>query len=152
MGTYFAMITDRTYEQLTPVCDNVSAWGSEILSRSVCQLFIVFCNIVNCLRKGLKEKRGTREGPEERGDVRIGNFCVHCRHDSRGVPTERRRPCDWRYLYTSKGFGNLWVHFFVAIEDFHQNGYRRKMRFIGGGVGLNSNMLNISFAMGIFSY
>ena len=24
-GTYFAMITYRTYEQLTPVCDNVSA-------------------------------------------------------------------------------------------------------------------------------
>ena len=52
-GKCFAMITHRTYEQLTSVCDNVSARGSEILSRSVCQLFIAFCNIVNCLWKGL---------------------------------------------------------------------------------------------------
>ena len=53
MDTYFAMITHRAYEQLTPVCDNVSARGSEILSPSVYQLFIAFCNIVNCLWKGL---------------------------------------------------------------------------------------------------
>ena len=26
----------------------------------------------------------------------------------------------------SKGFVDLWVHFFVAIEDIHRNGYRQK--------------------------
>ena len=26
----------------------------------------------------------------------------------------------------SKGFIDLWVHFFVAIEDIHRNWYRRK--------------------------
>ena len=31
----------------------------------------------------------------------------------------------------SKGFVDLWVHFFGAIEDIHRNGYRRKMCFFG---------------------
>ena len=50
------MITYRTYEQLTHICDNVSArpWGK--LSRSVWQLFIIFCNIGNCLWKGRLER------------------------------------------------------------------------------------------------
>ena len=46
----------------------------------------------------------------------------------------------------SKGLFALWVHFFVAIEGIYRN---------GKGVfwfQLNSNMLNISFAMGMFSY
>ena len=34
------------------VCDNVSACGSEKLSRSVHHLFIAFCNIVNLLLYG----------------------------------------------------------------------------------------------------
>ena len=45
----------------------------------------------------------------------------------------------------SKGFIDLWVHFFVVIEDNH---------FDGKGVfwfRLNSNMFNISLAMVIFS-
>ena len=41
----------------------------------------------------------------------------------------------------SKGFIDLWIHFFVAIEDIHRNWFR-----------LNSNMFNISFSMGMFSY
>ena len=53
MGTYFAMITYRTYEQLTPVCDIVSAKHLEKLSRRVSQLIIIFGNIGNCLWKGL---------------------------------------------------------------------------------------------------
>ena len=31
----------------------------------------------------------------------------------------------------SKGFVDLWVNFFVAIEDIHQNGYQGKMCFFG---------------------
>ena len=31
----------------------------------------------------------------------------------------------------SKGFVDLCVHFFVAIVDIHQNGYRRKVLFFG---------------------
>ena len=50
----------------------------------------------------------------------------------------------------SKGFINLWVHFFVAIKDINRNGYRRKRCFFL--FQLNSNMLNISLAMVIFSY
>ena len=29
----------------------------------------------------------------------------------------------------SKGFVDLWVHLFVAIEDIHRNGYRLKVHF-----------------------
>ena len=50
----------------------------------------------------------------------------------------------------SKGFVDLWVHFFVAIEDIHRNGYQRKIKFFW--FRLNSKVLNISFAMGMFSY
>ena len=50
----------------------------------------------------------------------------------------------------SKGFINLWVHFIVAIKDINRNGYRRKRYFFW--FRLNSNMLNISLAMVIFSY
>ena len=49
------------------------------------------------------------------------------------------------HIDASKGFIDLWVHFFVAIEDNH---------FDGKGVfwfRLNSNMFNISLAMVIFS-
>ena len=49
-----------------------------------------------------------------------------------------------------KWFVDLWVHFFVAIVDIHRNGYRKKMLFFW--FRLNSNMFNISLAMGIFSY
>ena len=31
----------------------------------------------------------------------------------------------------SKGFVNLWVHFFVGIVDIHRNGYRQKVLFFG---------------------
>ena len=31
----------------------------------------------------------------------------------------------------SKGFIDLWVHFFVAIEDIHRNGYRWKRCLFG---------------------
>ena len=31
----------------------------------------------------------------------------------------------------SKGFVDLWEHFFVPIEDIHRNGYRREMCFFG---------------------
>ena len=53
-GTYFAMITYRTYEQLKPFCDDVSVKPWWKLPQSVSQLFTVFCNIGNCLWKGLK--------------------------------------------------------------------------------------------------
>ena len=46
----------------------------------------------------------------------------------------------------SKGFIALWVHLFVAIEGTHRNGYRQKKFFFW--FQLNSNMFNISFAMG----
>ena len=52
-STYFALITYRAYEQLTSARDYVSAKPLGKLSRSVSQLFIVFCNIGNCLWKGL---------------------------------------------------------------------------------------------------
>ena len=29
----------------------------------------------------------------------------------------------------SKGFVDLWVHFFLAMECIHRNGYRRKLLF-----------------------
>ena len=35
MGTYFAMITHRTYEQLTPVCDNVCTGVRNIITKCV---------------------------------------------------------------------------------------------------------------------
>ena len=31
----------------------------------------------------------------------------------------------------SKGFVDLWVHFFAAIVDIHRNGYRQKVLFLG---------------------
>ena len=31
----------------------------------------------------------------------------------------------------SKGFVDLWIHFFVAIVDIHRNGYRQKVLFFG---------------------
>ena len=31
----------------------------------------------------------------------------------------------------SEGFVDLWVHFFVAIVDIHQNGFRQKVLFFG---------------------
>ena len=31
----------------------------------------------------------------------------------------------------SKGFVDLWVHFFVAIVDIHRNGYRQKVLSFG---------------------
>ena len=33
------------------------------------------------------------------------------------------------YIDALKGFVDLWVHFFVAIEDIHRNGYRQKRCF-----------------------
>ena len=50
----------------------------------------------------------------------------------------------------SKGFNDLWVHFFVAIEDIHRKLYRRKWCFFL--FRLNSNMFNISFSLSIFFY
>ena len=35
------------------------------------------------------------------------------------------------YIDASKGFVDLWVYFFVAIEDIHRNGYRQKRCFFG---------------------
>ena len=39
----------------------------------------------------------------------------------------------------SKGFVDLWEHFFLATEHIHRNGYRLKVQILG----FNSNMLNI---------
>ena len=54
-STYFAILMNRAYEQLTAFCDNVSAktWGK--LSQRVSHLFIVFCNVGNWLWKGLND-------------------------------------------------------------------------------------------------
>ena len=46
------MLMNRAYEQLTTFA-NVAVRPLGKLSRSVSQLFIVFCNIGNCLWKGL---------------------------------------------------------------------------------------------------
>ena len=35
------------------------------------------------------------------------------------------------YIDASKGFVDLWVHFFVAIEDIHRNEYQQKRCFFG---------------------
>ena len=32
---------------------------------------------------------------------------------------------------STKGFVDLWVHFFVGIVDIHRNGYRQKVLFFG---------------------
>ena len=50
----------------------------------------------------------------------------------------------------SKVFVDLWVNFFLGTECINQNGSRWKVLF--WGFRLNSNMLNISFEMGMFSY
>ena len=34
------------------------------------------------------------------------------------------------YIDALKGFVDLWVHFFVAIEDIHRNGYQQKSFFL----------------------
>ena len=46
-----------------------------------------------------------------------------------------------------KVFVQLWVHFFLATEYIHRNGYQGKVIF-----GFRLNVLNISFEMGMFSY
>ena len=47
------MLIYRTYEQLTPIYDNVSGTGSRKLSRIGHHFFNVFCIVVVCLWKGL---------------------------------------------------------------------------------------------------
>ena len=48
MGTYFAMITHRTYEQLKPVCDNVSARGQKYY-HEVCANYLLYSAISSIL-------------------------------------------------------------------------------------------------------
>ena len=65
--------------------------------------------------------------------------------------TEALRWLSMRTYQCIEVFVDLWARFFLATECINRNGYRQKVRAILG-FRLISNMLNISFAMGMFSY
>ena len=56
---------------------------------------------------------------------------VRKNEDIKGVYPQRDGSLAIVAIDASKRFIDLWVHFFVAIEDIHRNWYRRKWCFFG---------------------
>ena len=57
---------------------------------------------------------------------RIPTMCYVCK----GVYPQKDGSLAIVNIDASKGYIDLWVHFFVAVEDIHRNWYRRKWCFL----------------------
>ena len=67
----------------------------------------------------------------------------------RGVPTEGRKPCDYRYRCIERVCRSVGT---LILCDFCYFRSRKTTKITWDGLRPSSNMLNISVAMGMFSY
>ena len=67
----------------------------------------------------------------------------------RGVPTERRKLCDCRYQFIKRVYRSVGTH---ILCDFCYFRCKKRTKITLDGLRPSSNMLNISLAVGMFSY